>query len=496
MMGDGMKLSARVAQLRLPRIILPALATLTVAVLLTTAHQALVDMAPFPAEAGTSFGAATTTDIRMISETVLIQVVAVTRTLDSGTVFTTTGAKVTADFLLNNPQSSPQSLQVGFPLDVPSQYQSYGGFAKLTGLRAFVAGDEATTAIETIGQETWSAWTMAFAPGNNTVRVTYDLPATVDNCRAELGYVLHTGAAWAGSIGQADLIVRYPYVAETTFVSPHGLYLGDTTAGYQVVGTDLHWHYDNLEPTRANDLAVTFVTPDCWLKVAEARNALNAQATAENYWGLASAYANLVLGGHNVESPLIAQVADAQYLKALALDPQNPQINSGYAEFLASLAGYLLPASRQPNTIAQCVKALQLAPGDDELGSTCGYFLSKEGVDWEATTNAESTVTAVTTTVPQASPAPSRAALTQATATPLPATHTPTAPAATATTAPRATATAPATQIAELPVSPPPTVATAARARTDSASWVPYAIAAIAVLLITGLWLARRRRSA
>jgi hypothetical protein len=463
--------------------------------LLSVARVARADVAPLPAQEGTSLGTAGSTNIQMVSETVVIQVTDVTYTNSFGAVLTVTGARVTADFLLSNPSANPQSIQVGFPLNIPSQAIGYGDFAKLHGLHAFVAGTEAETSITTVGQETWSAWQMSFAPGDTNVRVTYELPATVDACSAELGYVLHTGAAWAGAIGRADLIVRYPYAAEATFVSPHGIYLGNTTPGYQVDGSDLHWHYDNLEPTAANDLAVTFVTPDCWLKVAAARVALNQHASAENYWHLASAYAEIVFPHHGFYSPLIAQVADAQFQKALSLDPANPQINTDYAEFLLYHVGYLLPASRQPDEIQQCVKALQLAPQDDQLGSTCGDFLSSVNVDPEATSLAADAATQ--TAAPQPTLAPEVTNTVPASATLNPSPQPTASPLAVTTPAvlPQPTETIAAPAMAQLLASPsPPFSPTPTSRAVTTPSWVPVGIAAMLVLLVVvGLIVWRRR---
>src|SRR5262249_51240206 len=106
----------------------PLLVSLAVAVAAITAFLAWVQEAsaggaPFPAQAGTSLGAASQTDIRMVSETVVLAVsdIVWTRNNDPTDVYTATGALVTADFLLNNPGASAQSLKVGFPHDIPSQ---------------------------------------------------------------------------------------------------------------------------------------------------------------------------------------------------------------------------------------------------------------------------------------------------------------------------------------------------------------------------------------
>src|SRR5579859_3034046 len=107
----------------------------TTGLLFGAVSKARADMAPLPSQAGASFGVAGPTDIRLVSETVLIQVVEVPVTWAEDVVITQTAARVTADFLLDNPDAGPQSLQVGFPLDIPAQaMQSGGEFARLHGL--------------------------------------------------------------------------------------------------------------------------------------------------------------------------------------------------------------------------------------------------------------------------------------------------------------------------------------------------------------------------
>ena len=476
-------------------LLLPIATALAAAGLLLGVVQTVrADMAPFPAQEGNSIGPAAPTTVQMISETVLIQVVEMSRTFGD-TSYPFPGAKVTADFLLRNSGGADEVLQVGFPMQVPKQAASAGDYVKITNLAASAGGSAFETEAATVGGEIWSAWQMRFPPGDTTVRITYDLPVTSDRCNAELGYIIHTGAAWAGPIGQADLIVRYPYAAEAGFLSPRGYYLNDPTAGYKVEGTDLHWHYDNLEPTAANDLAVTFVSPECWLKVAAARSAVNQTASAENYLQLANAYGDIVSYSHSFYSPLIAQVADAQFQKALGLDPKNPDINTAYAEFLVYHVGYLLPASRQPDEIQQCVQALQLAPQDDSLSSLCGSFLASVGVDPEATQLAAAATAA--TDVPQptlslnATVTPLLSATLAATAQP---TASP-APSMTPTDLRPPTQTIASTQVAQVLPSPLPTaLVTPATPPATGQPWVPLGITIAAILVIAGGVFVWRRR--
>jgi hypothetical protein len=190
---------------------------------------------------------------------------------------------------------------------------------------------------------------MTFPPGETALRVTYDVivragyygPAAIVN------YVLHTGAGWANTIGQADIIVRFPYLAEPTFIDPQG-----TLANYQVDGFDVKWHFEDLEPTEANDIVLKVVPPDVWEGVGQARQALASNRTAENYANLARAYGNIISNYYvlaepqalySFYSPLLAQTAEAQYLKAIELDPNNRELRQEVTEFVMKWEGLLLP---------------------------------------------------------------------------------------------------------------------------------------------------------
>ncbi len=475
-----------------------ALGLAAAGLLLGAVRATRADMAPFPAQEGNSLGPAASTNIQMISETVLIQLTEFSKTVGD-TSYPILGAKVVAEFAMRNPGNAYEALEVGFPLQVPKNAATAGDYVKITNLAAFADGVAVETQAATVGGEIWSAWQMKFAPGDTHVRITYDLPATTDACNAELGYVLHTGAAWAGPIGRADLIVRYPYAAEATFVSPRGIYLGDTTPGYQVEGSDLHWHYDNLEPTVANDLAVTFVAPDCWLKVAAARTAVNHQATAENYWHLASAYGDIVFPHHGFYSPLIAQVADAQYQKALSLDLENPQINSDYAKYLFyQFGGDLLPSDSPSEVNRQCSKALLLARNDDILQATCGGFINALIGDPNVSADVQATAAAVLTAVSQPATAPTAAHPAQPAASPSPSPLPTSSPGAapTLTASPPSAATSTPIAVAQVAASssPAPTPTPAAQP-APSAAPTYVTIVIVFGLLGLGLFVWRRRAS-
>jgi len=207
------------------------------------------------------------TRIQMISETVLIEVIKpVSLTYYSyakgsagaeGEIGDIVGVQVTADFLFRNPETETQGLMVGFPLTFPSpaelQQHLYIDFYPLQQLRAFVNGQELETRQETVDGSPWRVWHMEFPPGDTQVRVAY-LMSPFEG----VGYILHTGAPWAGPIGQVDLTVRFPCPVGEIFMDP------PPPPGHTVEGHDLRWHYENLEPTQAEDLFFHFAAPSCW----------------------------------------------------------------------------------------------------------------------------------------------------------------------------------------------------------------------------------------
>lgn len=218
-------------------------------------------------ERGYTLSPVEATHIQMISETVLIEVIKpVSLTYYSyakgsaggeGEIGDIVGVQVTADFLFRNPETETQGLMVGFPLTSPSQAELqqhlYIDFYPIQQLHAFVNGQELETRQETVDGSPWRVWHMEFPPGDTQVRVAY-LMSPFEG----VGYILHTGAPWAGPIGQVDLTVRFPCPVGEIFMDP------PPPPGHTVEGHDLRWHYENLEPTQAEDLFFHFAAPSCW----------------------------------------------------------------------------------------------------------------------------------------------------------------------------------------------------------------------------------------
>ena len=326
------------------------------------------DVAPvsLTAEEGYTLGPAEITSIQMVTETVTIDV-------DAAMTFTPVneptyerqwpGAAVTADFLMRNAEATAITLNVGFPMLPPPVFgvdvQPGDLVFALSNLHAYVNGLELPTTEATVSGQPWRVWAMTFSPGDTLVRVTYWQPVLGDHNQTDsvaLGYVLQTGAAWAGSIERADLIVNFPYPVE-------GLFLEDGQTGFAVDGNALRWHFEALEPTPDHDLRLRMVSPARWVQVLQERSALQAEPSADAYASLARSYADILysrLGRevgngrepefHNRE---LAQVTEALYRKALELAPDDVYLHGDFATFLTAAGGGLLPEARLVDAAAE-----------------------------------------------------------------------------------------------------------------------------------------------
>lgn len=166
-------------------------------------------------------------------------------------------AWVTCIFTFTNTGGATQLL-IGFPQAQPTE----GGAPELLGFQAFI--DEVGTPVtfrpnaQPEGERDYAGWytfVVPFAAGQTrTVRNSYHGRLTwTSNGGRLFEYILHTGAAWRGPIGQADIIVRWQRDRDvapgTILVSPPGYLQGKH---------ELRWHFADLEPAVENDIRMFF----------------------------------------------------------------------------------------------------------------------------------------------------------------------------------------------------------------------------------------------
>lgn len=338
------------------------------------------DMAPIPllAEDGYNPGPLEPTTIQMVTETVTLDV-ATAVTFDAlnqvDYQLQYPGAQVSADFLMRNPEATAQTLRVGFPLLTPpafgtDTFDDTLAF-RLQNLRVFVNDVELPTEEVLVGGQPWRAWTMTFQPGDVRVRVTYMQmigDSTFHSRVAVLGYVLQTGAGWAGLIEQAEIRANFPYPVET-------LFLADGQTGYTIEGNSLIWRYELLEPTPANDLRLIMIAPDIWADILHDRQALQQEPTEAAYAALANAYDWTLYSPAGRPTAVgreptfanreLAQVTEVMYQKALEVSAADTWLFGDYATFLAAAGGGLLPSSRLALAADLFDRHLRLHPDDE-----------------------------------------------------------------------------------------------------------------------------------
>ncbi|MEO8070978.1 MAG: hypothetical protein ABI652_06220, partial [Acidobacteriota bacterium] len=250
-------------------------------------RTALADAAPPPFALGGDVGpGGFPTHVRMVSERVLMTISdAPDHPVRDGGDRPSDAmiGHVTATFVMRNEGDSTESIDVRFPLQ-RDQYEwaiSEGFAATVDGSPVEVHNADqhglpfSDATGEAFGPEKWATWPATFPPGTDVaLGVTYDVRPTGYGPYGTFGYVLDTGAGWAGTIGEAEVRVRLPYAANAQNLALDAD-LGWGTAvnprGFKIMGTDITWHFMDLEPSASDNIRLTVLVPRLWTAVIAAR---------------------------------------------------------------------------------------------------------------------------------------------------------------------------------------------------------------------------------
>lgn len=306
-------------------------------ILFAIPQAALADMAPPANPPGSNLEPGSeTTQVRMMAETVVIDV-------QPGSGDSLGKAQVTANFTMHNLGSEAEGMAARFPISASDGYSNY---PEIKNLQVRVDGSNVRTRrIEgedpLFGgdQVPWAEFDVNFPPGEDViVRITYALEGTGYRPFVSFLYFLSTGAAWKGTIGSADLIVRLPY--ET---NPYNVILdqhigwSQTTSGGLLDGNQVRWHYDDFEPGYEHNLDIALVMPAVWQKI------LNEQANVEKNpgdgeaWGrLGKLYKEIAFLRRELRAdpvgPELYQMSIDAYERCLELKPNDAEWHAGLAE--------------------------------------------------------------------------------------------------------------------------------------------------------------------
>jgi hypothetical protein len=279
-----------------------------------------------------------TTQVRMINETVLFEVIPTTPQGSLGQ------AKVTATFTMQNLGTETERLAVRFPLT--SSYGNYYGNKEITNFKAKINGDSVPTQVITSDyfgsyEGPWAEFTVLFPPGKDVkIEVSYYVEGMGEYPYIAFKYILETGSGWNGTIGSADIVVRFPYEANPeNVIFDTEIGWSTTTSGGEIGGKEIRWHVEDFEPDISSNFSISLVMPSVWRAILREKDNLNKNSQDGEACGrLAKLYKDIYFlrkgfredaGGQ--ELYLMSQDA---YQKATTILPRDALWKAGYADLL------------------------------------------------------------------------------------------------------------------------------------------------------------------
>jgi hypothetical protein len=307
------------------------------------------------------------TQIQMASETVTVTVEPLEPPADESWIRMDhlVATHVDATFQMRNQGSEAETMEVWFPLTTGVEYGEtapYPGQAE--NFKAWVNGEpvavDKAPGRDLLGirdEVPWAKWSVTFPAGEDVkLRVTYDTHPVEWGGWAVGHYILETGAGWRGPIGEGSVTFRLPYE-----VTPMNVQLAEIREAYTgperpfeitVEGTDVTWHFTDLEPRPSEELRtfepsadtdnviLPMMEPSAWAEIEAARAAVEEQPdSVEAQLRLAEA---LEAGTQQVKfflaneaNAALIERTEAAYERALELAPENVDVLVAYLEWLA-----------------------------------------------------------------------------------------------------------------------------------------------------------------
>ncbi len=351
---------------------------LLAALVLLNAPRANADVAPDPEAAASDISPGQGTQVQMVSERVVldVQMQPLVRASDT---FTATVALVTADFTMRNLGSMDETMDVRFPKSFASADASFPiqTAPAVETIETFVNGEPVANRSVNDKGAPWAVWRVDFPAGREVkLRVQYRTIGVDYYGSVDFYYILETGAGWRGPIGQGDIIFQFPYAANVDMVEPHDEYIRalypSATPPFIPEGNQLRWHFENLEPTRTDNVRLQIVRPDLWQAILDAhermeRNPKDASAQIQlgqalrdaipikNWWPQNSTFAER-----------FGARADAAFRRATELVPNDAAAHLAYAQFLSDRAWSQTPEPYYSAARRELARAVELAPNARE----------------------------------------------------------------------------------------------------------------------------------
>jgi tetratricopeptide (TPR) repeat protein len=278
------------------------------------------------------------TRVRMLDETVLIDVIPTTPAGSLGQ------AKVTAKFTMQNMGSEVETLSVRFPLT--SEYGAYYGNKEVSNFKVSVNGNNIP--IRKVNSDyfgsyagPWAEFNVTFPPDEIIdVEVRYYVEGMGEYPYIAFKYILETGTGWYDTIGTAEVIARFPYeVSPQNIIFDTEIGWSTTTPGGTIEGKEVRWHFEDFEPDISNNFSISLVMPSVWRALLrEKENLLNNPQDGEGWGRLGKLYKEIFFlrkgyredpGGEE-----LYQLSQEAYQKAVTLLPEDALWKAGFADLL------------------------------------------------------------------------------------------------------------------------------------------------------------------
>ena len=362
------------------------------------------------------------TQVQMVYERVEIDANHLTEIHEDYT-YDLTELHVQAWFLMHNRGSEPESMQVVFPLetlrycegpayDVPRSDSEYRiDLSQFTvsvdGVAAQVSSLVTPYPAQCGGPDMhWAAFDVTFPVSTPVLLlVEYSMVGGADEVQ-NFEYVLETGAAWRGPIERGYVVFRLPYLVEPDNV------LSSTSPHYQTLYNEIYWTLHDVEPTHADNIIVSFVSPFTWTRIEALRQLTETDPTNIQAWiDLGQLYRWLSRYGWRGRAGEYTSAPSDLYRRALSVNPDDPRLLASYLTLLLEDCCYFDPPGQEDaERIVPMLRHLLEIDPHNEDGLWILGLLRTEVQGFEFTPPPTRTPTTTPTRTPTAtsSPRPSR----------------------------------------------------------------------------------------